>query len=153
MNLPPGARSVREIVHRKTGGSGRRLERCDDKVQKCTRLRGKMMTRWVQRIERKSFVKPIRKNDLQPSTLDQRFDSKFEQLCYPVTGEADCVQGCNIAQQQLRFRADLDFFTALTERPFVGTPGLRVPEINQTMIAFLEPGGMVWASSSFQIGW
>ena len=103
MNLLAGAKSALESVHRKAVGSGCGPECCDDKVQKCARLRGKVMTRRVQRIERKSLVKPIRKDDRQPAALDQRFDSKFEQLCYPVTGEADCVEGCNITQQQLRF--------------------------------------------------
>src|SRR5271168_5490549 len=91
-----------EVVDCRTADSGRRLYRRDDKVEKRARLRGKIITRWMQRIERKSLIKPIRKDDLQASTLDQRFDSKFQELCNTVTGEADCLNGRNIAQQQLR---------------------------------------------------
>src|ERR1700723_4697749 len=101
----------------------RRLYRCDDKVEKRARLRGEIITRWMQRIERKSLIKPIRKDNLQASTLDQRFDSKFQKLCNTVTSEADCVHGRDIAQQQLRVRADLDLLTTLPEGPFVGAPG------------------------------
>src|ERR1700723_4275723 len=131
----------------------RRLYRCDDKVEKRARLRGEIITRGMQRIERKSLVKPIRKDDLQASTLDQRFDSKFQELCNTVASEADCVNGRNIAEQQLRVRVDLDFLAALPESPFVGAPGFRVPKINQTMIVFLEFGGMIWASCFLQVGW
>src|SRR5580658_896309 len=129
----------------------RRLYRRDDKVEKRARLRGKIITRWMQRIERKSLIKPIRKDNLQASTLNQRFDSKLQELCNTVTGEADCVNGRNIAQQQLRVRADLDFVAALPEGPFVGTPGFRVSKINQAMIAFLKLGGMNWAARLLQI--
>src|ERR1700740_320218 len=107
----------------------------------------------MQRVERKSLIKPIGKDDLQASTLNQRFDSKFQKLCNTVTGEADCVNGPNIAQQQLRIRADLDFLTALPESPFVGTPGFRVPKINQAMIAFFKLRGMYWAARLLEIGW
>src|SRR5271154_2350468 len=111
--------------------------RRDDKVEKRTCLRGKIITRWMQRIERKSLIKPVRKYDLQASTLNQRFDSKFQELCDPITSEADCVNGRNIAEQQLRVRADLDFLTTLPESPLVGAPGFRVSKVDQPVIAFL----------------
>src|SRR5271170_3406663 len=47
--------------------SGREVYRCDHKVEKRARLRRKMVTRWMQRIERKSLIKPIRKDNLQAS--------------------------------------------------------------------------------------
>ena len=47
----------------------------------------------MQRIERKSFIEPIRKDDLQASTLKQRFDPKFQELCNtvknPLVGTTD----------------------------------------------------------------
>src|SRR5271163_2692461 len=132
--------------------SGRRLYRRDDKIEKRARLRGKIITRWMQRIERKSLIKPIRKDDLQASTLDQRFDSKFQELCNTVTSEADCVNGRNIAEQQLRVRADLDFLMALPESPFVGAPGFRVSKVDQPVTAFLKLRGMNWAPCPLQIG-
>jgi hypothetical protein len=67
----------------------------------------------MQRIERKSPTKPIRKDNLQASTLNQRFDSKFQELRDSVTSEADCVNGRNIAEHQLRVRVDLDPFDLL----------------------------------------
>src|SRR5271156_7003757 len=106
----------------------------------------------MQRIERKSLIKPIREDNLQASTCNQRFDSKFQELCDTVTGEADCVNGRNIAEHQLRVRVDLDFLAALLEDPLVATPGFRVPKINQTMVAFVEFGGMNWAACFLQIG-
>src|ERR1700721_561585 len=123
-----------------------------DKVEKSARFWGKIMTRRMQRIERKSLVKPIRKDDLQASTLDQRFDSKFQELCNTVTSEADCVKGRNIVKQELRVRVDPDFFSALPKCPLVATPGFRVPKINQVMIVFLKIGGMNWAARFLQIG-
>jgi AcrR family transcriptional regulator len=87
---------------------------------------------------RKSLTKPVRKDNLQASTLNQRFDSKFQELRNTVTSEADCVNGRNMAEHQLRVRVDLDFLAALLESPFAGAPGFRVPKINQTMIAFLN---------------
>ncbi len=110
------------------------------------------MTRRMQRIERKSLIKPIREDNLQASTLNQRLDSKFQELCNTVTSEADCVKSCNIAKQELRVRVDFDFLTALLERPFVGAPGLRVPKINQAMIALPKLGGMNWTARLLQIG-
>src|SRR5580658_6337273 len=95
----------------------RRLYRCDDKVQKRARLRGKIITRRMQRIERKSLIEPVRKDDLQTSTLNQRFATKFQELCNTITGEANCVKSCNIAKQELRVRVDFDFLTALPESP------------------------------------
>jgi hypothetical protein len=92
----------------------------------------------MQRIERKSLTKPISKDNLQASTLNQRFDFNFQELRNTVTSEADCVNGRNIAEHQLCVRVDLDFFAALLESPFAGAPGFRVPKINQTMIAFLN---------------
>src|SRR6202789_304003 len=77
----------------------RRLYRCDDKVEKRARLRGKIITRRMQRIERKSLIEPVRKDDLQTSTLNQRFAPKFQKLCNTIPSEADCVKSCNIAQQ------------------------------------------------------
>ena len=100
----------------------------------------------MQRIERKTLIKPIRKDNLQASAFNQSFDSKFQKLCNTVTSEADCVNGRNIAEQQLRVRVDLDFLAALPESPFVGAPGFRVAKINQAMIAFVELGGMNWAA-------
>jgi hypothetical protein len=78
-----------EVVDCKTEDSGRRLYRRDDKVEIRARLRRKIIKRWMQRIERKSLTKPIRKEDLQASTLNQRFDSKFQELCAAVTSKAD----------------------------------------------------------------
>jgi hypothetical protein len=110
------------------------------------------MTRGMQRIEKKLFINPIRKDDLQASTRDRRFDPKLQELCNTVASEADRVNGRNIAEQQLRVRIDLYFLTALTESPFVGTPGFRVSKINQTMIALPELGGVNWAARLVQIG-
>src|ERR1700722_20293253 len=124
-----------------------------DKVEKSARFWGKIITRRMQRIERKSLIKPIRKDDLQASTLDQRFDSKLQKLCNTVTSEADCVNGGNVAQQQLRDRADIDLLTSLPEDPLVGAPSFRVPKINQAMIAFLKIRRMFWASRLLQIRW
>jgi hypothetical protein len=93
----------------------RRLHRRGDKVEKGARFRGRMMTRRMQRIQRKSLIKPIREDDLQTSILNQRLDSKFQELCNTVTSEADCVKGPNIAEQELRVRVDFDFLTALPE--------------------------------------
>src|ERR1700727_2865292 len=73
--------------------------RRNNKVEKRARLRGQIIPRWMQRIESKSLVKPLRKDDLQAPTLNKRFDSKFQELCNTVTGEADCVNGRNIAEQ------------------------------------------------------
>ena len=92
----------------------------------------------MQRTERKSLTKPIRKDNLQASTLNRRFDFNFQELRNTVTSEADCVNGRNIAEHQLCVRVDLDSFAALLESPFTGAPGFRVPKINQTMIAFLN---------------
>jgi AcrR family transcriptional regulator len=92
----------------------------------------------MQRIERKSLTRPISKDNLQASTLNQRFDCNFQELRNTVTSEADCVNGRNLAEHQLCVRIDLDFFAALLESPFAGAPGFRVPKINQTMIAFLN---------------
>src|ERR1700678_2414248 len=83
------------------GGLRSATYRRDDKVEKRARLRGEVVTRWMQRIERKSLIKPARKDDLQSSTLNRRFDSRFQELCNTVTGEADCVNCRNIAEQQL----------------------------------------------------
>ena len=90
------------------------------------------------RIERKSLTRPISKDNLQASTLNQRFDFNFQELRNTVTSEADCVNGRNLAEHQLCVRVDLDFFAALLESPFAGATGFRVPKINQTMIAFLN---------------
>ena len=122
----------------KTEDSGPRLYHRDDKVEKRACLRGKIITRWMQRTERKSLTKPISKDNLQASTLNQRFDCNFQELRNTVTSEADCVNGRNLAEHQLCVRIDLDFFAALLESPFAGAPGFRVPKINQTMIAFLN---------------
>src|SRR5271155_6094109 len=130
----------------------RRLHRRGDKVEKGARFRGRMMTRRMQRIERKSLIKPIREDDLQTSILNQRLDSKFQELCNTVTSEADCVKGPNIAKQELRVRVDFDFLTALPECPLVATPGIRIPKINQSMIALLKLGGMSWTARLLQIG-
>jgi hypothetical protein len=45
----------------------------------------------------------------------------------------------------------IHFLTALPESPFVGAPGFRIAKINQTMIAFLKLGGMLWATRFFQV--
>ena len=106
----------------------------------------------MQRIKRKSLIKPIRKDNLQAPTLNQRFDSKFLELSNTITSEADCVKRRNIAEHQLCLGVDLDFLAPLPKRPLVATPGFRVPKIDQTMIAFLKLGGMTWASCLLQIG-
>src|ERR1700751_509859 len=62
------------------------------------------------------------------------------------------MNGRNIAEQQLRVRADLDFLAALTESPFVRTSCFRVPKIHKAMIAFLKLGGMSRAARLVQIG-
>src|ERR1700735_2467867 len=111
-----------------------------------------MMTRRMQRIERKSLIKPIREDDLQTSILNQRFDSKFQKLCNTVTSEAHRMKSGNITQQELCVRVDLDFFTALPERPLVPTAGFRVPKINQAMITLLKLGGMNWTARFLEIG-
>jgi hypothetical protein len=87
----------------KTEDSGPLLYRRDDKVEKRACLRGKIITRWMQRTERKSLTKPIRKDNLQASTLNRRFDFNFQELRNTVTSEADCVNGRNIAEHQLAF--------------------------------------------------
>jgi hypothetical protein len=88
---------------------------------------------------------------LQAPTLNQRFAPKFQKLCNSITSEADCVKSCNIAKQELRVRVDFDFLTALPESPFVGAPGLRVPKLNQAMIALLKLRGMNWTARFLQI--
>ena len=80
------------------------------------------------RIERKSLTRPISKDNLQASTLNQRFDFNFQELRNTVTSEADCVNGRNLAEHQLCVRVDLDFFAAPLESPFAGAPGFRVPK-------------------------
>ena len=40
-----------------------------------------MMTRRMQRIERKPLIKPIREDNLQAATLNQRFAPKFQKWC------------------------------------------------------------------------
>src|SRR6266404_4164636 len=142
-----------EVVCCKTEESRPRLHRRNDKVEKGARLRGKIVARWMQRKERKLLIEPIRKNNLQAPILNQRFDSKFQELCNTVTSEADCVKSGNIVQQEPRVRVDLDFLTALSERPLVATSGFRVAKINQAMIAFVELGGMNWAARFLQIRW
>jgi hypothetical protein len=106
----------------------------------------------MQRIERKSLIKPIRKDDFQASALNQRFDSKFQALRNAVACEADRMNGCNIAEQQPRVRAYLGFLTALPKSQLVGVSGFRVPKINQAMIAFIEVEGMSWTAGLLQIG-
>ena len=78
-----------EVVCYKAEESRLRLHRRNDKVEKRARLRGKMITRWMERIERESLIKPIWKDNLQTSTFNQRFDSKLQELSNTVTGEAD----------------------------------------------------------------
>jgi virulence-associated protein VagC len=50
----------------------------------------------MQRKERKLLIEPIRKDNLQASILNQRFDSKFQELRNTITREADCVKSRNI---------------------------------------------------------
>lgn len=45
------------------------------------------MARRMQRVERELLMEPIGKDDLQVSTLNQRFDSKFQKLCNAETVE------------------------------------------------------------------
>ena len=56
------------------------------------------MTRRMQRVERELLIEPIGEDNLQSSTLNQRFDSELQELCNTETGEADCVDGRNIAE-------------------------------------------------------
>src|SRR5258708_31747856 len=85
-----------DIVYCKIEDSGSRLQRRNDKVEKRARLRGKIVARWMQRKERKLLIEPIRKDNLQTSILNQRFDSKFQELRNTITREADCVKSRNI---------------------------------------------------------
>ena len=47
----------------------------------------------MQRIEWRSLTRPISKDNLQASTLNQRFDFNFQEVRNTVTSEADCVNG------------------------------------------------------------
>ena len=66
-------------------------------------------------------------DNLQASILNQRFDSKFQELRNTITREADCVEE---SQYRLagaaRSRLISDFLTALSERPLVAASGFRV---------------------------
>src|SRR5580704_5595014 len=87
---------AQEVVCCKTEESRPRLHRRNDKVEKRARLRGKIVARWMQRKERKLLIQPIRKDNLQASILNQRFDAKFQELRNTITREADCVKSRNI---------------------------------------------------------
>jgi hypothetical protein len=50
----------------------------------------------MQRKERKLLIEPIRKDNLQTSILNQRFDSKFQELRNTITREAERVKSRNI---------------------------------------------------------
>jgi hypothetical protein len=49
------------------------------------------------------LVEPIRKDDLQAPILDQRFDSKFQELSNPLTSETYSMKRGDIVQQDGTF--------------------------------------------------
>ena len=63
--------------------------------------------------------------------LNQRFDSKFQELSNPVISQTDCMKSGDIVQQELRVRLiSISLLPCRNAHP-LATPGFRVPKINR----------------------
>src|SRR5215467_13567901 len=103
-----------------------------------------MMSRWMVGIERKVFVRPVRKEIDQLAFADQRLGDEQQHLRNAEAGETRAEQRARFVDGQPSVRGHNELLALAVEFPGVGPAGLRVAKLDAPVVLLAQRLRVCW---------